>query len=380
MNDNNNGLNQFNKRQIESRNGRARRRTFQRIAVLVLFILLVAILATVLVLVIADIGENIATRLPQNDDPIKTDPNGQTMVTTPTDSGTSGSEDPDSTTPSETTPSQTDEVTTAGNSGYKYVYYTKAQMYQGSLILVNEDHPFVEPADMASQVERIANYRPSESKSLYFLATNVKLLPRVSQQLYKMSDANFADTKINDLCISTNGAYRTNEEQQALFDGGYDSFPGGCSDFNTGLSVYFIGYPAPGQYPALDSSSYPSGAVIANWLEKYSYRYGFIKRFTASKQVITGHSEDVGHYRYVGYVHAYNMVQNNLCLEEYINMISRYTFLGQHYKVIADDGHSYEIYYVASTGDITDVPVPESLPYEVSGDNYSGYIVTVTLN
>ena len=46
-----------------------------------------------------------------------------------------------------------------------------------------------------------------------------------------------------------------------------------------------------------------------------------------------------------------------------------------------DDGRSYEIYFVPA-GNALDpsvaVPVPSNYPYTISGNNYSGFVVTVT--
>lgn len=378
MNDNkNNGLNEFNKRNIELRNERVKKRNIQKCAVLTVFLLLIAILTAILWLVILDISENLGSNIPSDDPSITTDPSD---ITTPSVTTSPSVTTPDVTTPGQTEPPVTTPVVT--EPAFKTVYknYTKAQMYSGSLILVNSEHPFIAPTDMTAKLDRIANYKPKESKSLYFRASNVQLLPSVSIKLYEMTDANFAATKINDLCVSATGAYRTFDEQQALYTSNQSNLPGGCSDFNTGMAVYLIGWTDDNKIYEFDHDKYASGPVLAEWFENNSYKYGFIKRFPASKVAITGSPEAIGMYRYVGYVHAYNMVQNNLCLEEYLNAISKYTFDGEHYQVTADDGHKYEIYYVASAGDITSVPVPEALPYEVSGDNIGGYIVTVTLD
>jgi len=380
MNENkNNGLNDFNRRNIEIRNKRMQRRNIQKAAVLVVFILLITVITAILWLAILDIGENINDKLPQ-DDPADTTTADASTTPSVTDDPSKVTTDPSVTTPNVTEPSVTTPAATEPSFKVAYKNYTKAQMYSGNLILVNEEHPFVTPVDMTSRLDRVANYKPTNSKSLWFIASNVQLLPAVSVKLYEMTDANLAATKINDISLTTTGAFRTFEEQQELFANNQSNFPGGCSDFNTGLAVYFVGWTDDNKIYEFDDPKYASGSTLAEWFETNSYKYGFIKRFTAAKVAITGNPEAVGMYRYVGYIHAYNMLQNNLCLEEYLNAIAKYTYEGEHYQVTADDGHKYEIYYVPSTGDVTSVPVPESLPYEVSGDNISGYIVTVTLD
>ena len=52
------------------------------------------------------------------------------------------------------------------------------------------------------------------------------------------------------------------------------------------------------------------------WLEKNSYKYGFIQRYPTSKKNITGY-ERLNYYRYVGIDIAKYIYNNNLSLEEY---------------------------------------------------------------
>ena len=82
------------------------------------------------------------------------------------------------------------------------------------------------------------------------------------------------------------------------------------------------------------------------------------------------------------------MTENGLCLEEYLSLLSTsynietceapltYT-VGE-----GEEATEYEIYYVpASLDSITEIPVPKSdsvSDISISGDNLSGFIVTVT--
>ena len=61
---------------------------------------------------------------------------------------------------------------------------------------------------------------------------------------------------------------------------------------------------------------------VWNWLSKNSYKYGFIQRYTAEKQDITGIIPEEWHFRYVGKKAAEEMHENDLCLEEYLQMAS----------------------------------------------------------
>ena len=55
------------------------------------------------------------------------------------------------------------------------------------------------------------------------------------------------------------------------------------------------------------------------WLQENSYKYGFIFRYPAGKSDITGVTEEVWHYRYVGVDAATEIYEQGLCLEEYLD-------------------------------------------------------------
>jgi hypothetical protein len=98
------------------------------------------------------------------------------------------------------------------------------------------------------------------------------------------------------------------------------------------------------------------------------------------KSDITGYESQPYHFRYVGKPHSYLMGLKGYCLEEYLEYLSHYPFDGSHIQVTDNDNKTYEIYYVPSEGETTQVPVPVEEPYTISGDNSSGFIVTVALS
>lgn len=58
------------------------------------------------------------------------------------------------------------------------------------------------------------------------------------------------------------------------------------------------------------------------WLMANSYKYGFVERYPVDKVDITHITWESWHFRYVGVEVATYMVENDLCLEEYIDLIS----------------------------------------------------------
>lgn len=83
--------------------------------------------------------------------------------------------------------------------------------------------------------------------------------------------------------------------------------PGGCSDYQTGLSVRVVG----------DSEGNFGSSEEYKWLSAHCADYGFVIRYPSSKESETGASFDPSHLRYVGVENAQKMRTLDMCLEEY---------------------------------------------------------------
>lgn len=111
------------------------------------------------------------------------------------------------------------------------------------------------------------------------------------------------------------------------------------------------------------------------WIYDNAHKYGFVIRYTT--ECGCERENSAVRLRYVGYEHAYYMTQNGLCLEEYLALVrEHHKYSGEHLTFTAD-GKTYEVYYVACTGDPTSISVPKNCEYTISGDNMNGFIVTV---
>ena len=60
---------------------------------------------------------------------------------------------------------------------------------------------------------------------------------------------------------------------------------------------------------------------LIQWLNEHCAEYGFIPRYPEDKREITGWFEP-WHFRYVGQECAQYMMENNLCLEEFIALFN----------------------------------------------------------
>ena len=64
-----------------------------------------------------------------------------------------------------------------------------------------------------------------------------------------------------------------------------------------------------------------SGEAANIWLAEHCWEYGFILRYPADKEDITGITNEPWHFRYVGVEVAMDMKDTGLCLEEYLGAV-----------------------------------------------------------
>ena len=246
--------------------------------------------------------------------------------------------------------------------------------FRGDLILVNSEHQyFGGDEDLVSIIDM-----NNENERTCFTAVDstYTILRQVYEPMAKMIQ-DFYDIYYNDTLIIY-GSYRTKEFQTQLYDdelsqtGEEESTrvaKPGFSEHETGLAFDFT-----------ESVNHDyDGTGDFAWINANCFKYGFIVRYTGLKEKITKFRDEPWHFRYVGIPHASYMVQNDLCLEEYIDLIRKHPYDGEHLEFSDNSGHDYEVYFVESDdgADKTTVPVPTGIRYDISGNNVDGLIVTV---
>ena len=146
-----------------------------------------------------------------------------------------------------------------------------------------------------------------------------------TEALGRMLSAAIADGLSN---FQISSAYRTYSEQQKLVDNSVVKYqknnPGWSRDrclsatYNTvapaGTSEHQTGLAFDITVPNVSFT----GTEQQKWLHEHCAKYGFVVRFTADKQKLTGFVAESWHFRYVGVEAAQTMTQNNWCLEEYV--------------------------------------------------------------
>ncbi len=96
-------------------------------------------------------------------------------------------------------------------------------------------------------------------------------------------------------------------------EGNYITMPAGCSEHQTGLCIDITD-----RYWEIKNDAIAETQTV-QWLAQNCAQYGFILRFPVEKRTITHVMGESWHFRYVGVEAAQYMMQNNLCLEEFVS-------------------------------------------------------------
>lgn len=192
---------------------------------------------------------------------------------------------------------------------------------------LNLDKPFYSEAkrvekqdDMYALVNKYnyvdISYVPSNLKTL-FNNSNIKMVD-VAADAYK----EFVDAAKNDgITFIGTTAYRSGSFQKQL----YDSYVAkdGVEKADTysarpGYSEHQLGYSVD-----LNDPNYKEKRISPSdyeWIKNNAYKYGFIIRFPANKENITGYQEEDWHIRYVGKNVAKKIHELNITFEEYYDL------------------------------------------------------------
>lgn len=211
-----------------------------------------------------------------------------------------------------------------------------------TLMLVNAAHPLPE------------DYTPSitEYKGIELHPQSVEAYRALSERVLQLT---------GDRLLVTDD-YRTRKEQEEILAGSAAGIAAqvGCSEHEAGL--------------ALDVcvKGYGGQSFLKTWagiyVNLFCHNYGYIIRYPAEKEAITGISYEPWHLRYVGKPHAELMHRSGLTLEEYVDSLT----LGVWYSV-----GEYRICRTSAQG----IRMPQGWKScEISPDNTGYYIITLQMD
>ena len=252
------------------------------------------------------------------------------------------------------------------------VSFTDADIHTGNLILVNSTYGYDFEAN--ADVENLVNIRENQSYPYQVEKPEYE----ISADVLPMLDAMIAacDAAMGTTETGITSAHRSMEYQQNVWDetamnygedyaAQYVAVPG-YSEHHTGKACDIGIFYADGSQGSFSESR------NAVWMRENCGRFGFIRRYAEDKTEITGISNEAWHFRYVGFPHAAYMMENNLCLEEYLEYLRNNTSEASPLVIKGNTG-SFKVYYTTER-----TIAKPSGSYTVSGDNMEGFIITVT--
>lgn len=171
--------------------------------------------------------------------------------------------------------------------------------------------------------------------------------------------------------------YRSEAEQREIWDSSmaengedftrkFVAAPG-CSEHQTGLAIDLALRAEDIDFIRPD---FPYDGVCGRFRE-IAPDYGFIERYPAGKEYITGIAAEPWHFRYVGRPHARLMRDMGLTLEEYVEFLRGYPYPGRLLST-SNGGYDALIGFACSYE-----PEEHRAPCQVSGNNVDGYILTL---
>lgn len=226
----------------------------------------------------------------------------------------------------------------------------------GCLALIDNDH-------QQAFTPNLISFADFPFQHLRLVSTSQKVDAQLSAPIKNMFNDFFAATGIGNVMV-----YNTTDQPA------YPPYSLSIPERSSGLTLDFaiLNEAAKSHAPYTPDGNYA-------WLTEHAADYGFIVRYPADKAEKTGHDGVTWHFRYVGAPHAKYMYENNLCLEEYLDLIVTHPWNSQHLTATVGDT-TYEMYYVAAseTEATTEIQYPSdengTTPM-ISGDNINGFIV-----
>lgn len=145
------------------------------------------------------------------------------------------------------------------------------------------------------------------------------LLPVTAEAFERLSN----DAKAQGLDIHISSDYRTYAFQVEVYNSmveGYSKEYADSVSARPGHSEHQTGY-------TIDCNSIDNtfaDTAAGKWLAEHCWEYGFIIRYPEDKVDLTGYAYESWHIRYVGVEHAREIWEQGICLEEYLDIDSKY--------------------------------------------------------
>lgn len=186
------------------------------------------------------------------------------------------------------------------------------------LILVNKEHA-LEDVSYENNLRQICNGRLQASKVLY--SDLVDLLAAAGEEGYQywIASAYRSKERQQELVDEDVARYMAQgmSRQEALAKTYEQTMPAGKSEHETGLALDIL------CSENLNMDETQAEEPGNKWLVEHAHEYGFVLRYPADKEEITGIFYEPWHFRYVGKEVAVFLRENELTLEEFWEILEQ---------------------------------------------------------
>lgn len=275
----------------------------------------------------------------------------------------------------------------AASTIYEHLSFTAKDVSHGSLILVNRQHPIqADPSaheliDVNSQQSDLLSPHKgifvNQPTTLEHPIEEIYLQKQAATMLFSLIKKSGAGRQITAV-----SGYRSIREQTDLWDetvskeGGafaekYVAHPG-CSEHQTGLAIDLARSASSIDYIC---PSFPREGIVSAFC-RMAPQFGYILRYPQGKESITQIGYEPWHFRYVGFPHSMIMVDRQMVLEEYLEMLEAETSPLKPLTYTQDGARIDIIYLSMKNRQRVDAEFSDVLPHTLSGTNKSGVILT----
>ena len=152
----------------------------------------------------------------------------------------------------------------------------------------------------------------------------------VDSRIYPDLQRMFDDARAEGLMPTISSSYRTADKQQQLLDDKLAAYENEGNSYEDAkeLAEAWVAVPGTSEHQmgiAVDITSADREAqspdIIWQWLKEHCSEYGFIVRYPDEKSDITGVINEPWHFRYVGTEAAKEIMDQGVCLEEYLGRV-----------------------------------------------------------
>ena len=242
----------------------------------------------------------------------------------------------------------------------KHITLNRDAIHRGTLILVNALHgvAYDAPRELVTMENKVRLERQAATlleELMHKIGGWNSIVPVSGWRSMAQQQA------IWDSCLRENGPEYTRT---------YVAVPG-HSEHQTGMAIDLglrqkhIDFICP---------EFPDTGVCGGFKQRAA-DYGFILRYPAGKENVTGIGCEPWHFRYVGIPHAWIMMENRQTLEEYTEYIKQFDS-PLHPYCIRSKGRAIYVSYIPADPAQTTIEVNEAAPCHISGNNVDGFVLT----